>query len=87
MSKAERPARTTLTVTASDSTVYDPPLKALYVGGAGDLAVETENNYNGAGDGGPTTFTAHPVGYVRVGDIRRVLSTGTAATGLVGLLR
>jgi hypothetical protein len=84
MSLAERPARTLIAVTASDVTVYDPPLKALYVGGTGDVAIETYNNVkNGEG---VVTLTAHPVGYVRVGGIRRVMAA-TTATGLVGLRR
>lgn len=76
--RATRP----VAITPSDSTVYDPPLQAIYVGVAGDLTIETTNNLN-TGDG-PQTFVARANGDVPVASIRRVMATGTAATDLIG---
>jgi len=42
----EEPFRTGVAVTTSDSTVYSPPLDALYVGGAGNLAVTGVDGVN-----------------------------------------
>lgn len=51
---------------------------AIYVGGAGNVAVETE-----AGD--QVTFTAPPVGTILPIRVRKVRATGTTATLLIGL--
>lgn len=62
----------------SDATVYNPPLRGLYVGGLGDVAVVTQ-------DGSAVTFTAVPAGtYFPIG-LLKVMSTGTTATNIVGL--
>lgn len=62
-------------VTPSDSTML-PATKAIYVSVSGDLAVEML-------DGTAVTFTGiaasvfHPIG------VRKVLATGTTATGII----
>lgn len=61
-------------ITKSDSTVYDPPLRALYIGGAGAVALTFT-------DDSTAVFTAPVVGVVHAfSNIKKVLSTGTAAT-------
>lgn len=51
---------------------------AIYVGGAGNVAVITEG-------GNTVTFTAPPVGSIIPIRTQKVLSTGTTATLLIGL--
>ena len=67
-----------LAITKSDSTVYSPPLTQIYVGGTGDVAVL------GQGDTVPVVFSAVPVGFVIQGVIKKIMSTGTSATLLIG---
>jgi len=66
-------------ITKSDSTVYSPPLQAIYVGGAGDVAVLP------AYSGSAVTFTAPPVGTVLRVVAKKVMSTNTSATLLIGM--
>lgn len=66
-------------ITKSDSTVYKPPLQAIYVGGAGDVAVHP------AYSGSAVTFTAPPVGTVLRIVVDKVMSTNTSATNLIGM--
>ena len=62
-------------VTTSDTA--DNYFQALYVGGAGNVAVVTE--------GGTTvTFTAPPVGTILPIRTKKVMATNTTATLLVG---
>ena len=68
-----------IAVTPSDTTLLT--CKALYVGGAGNVSVQTR-------DGATTvTFTAPPVGTVLPINIENghVLATGTTATLLIAL--
>jgi hypothetical protein len=51
----------------------------LYIGGAGDVAVVTEN-------GNTVTFKAVPVGTQLEIRVKQVLATGTTATYIVGML-
>lgn len=65
-------------ITASDSTAVS--YKAIYVGGAGNIKLTLGGNT----DAEAVTLTAVPVGtwlYLRV---KKVWSTGTTATNLVG---
>jgi len=65
-------------ITKSDATVYDPPLRRLYVGGTGDVAIRTLQ-------GDTVTLSAVPVGTRIEGiAISRVMSANTTATLLVG---
>jgi hypothetical protein len=86
------PARRAIAVTPSDTLDVtnsggdNAPCYAsgLYVGVSGDVAVVTaaDNSNNGAGTA--VTFKAVPVGPFPV-QVRRVMSTNTAATNIVGL--
>ena len=68
--------QTAAAITPSD--VNPQSYRAIYVGGAGNVAVETLG-------GNVVTFTAPPVGTVLPVEVKRVLSTGTTATLLIGL--
>lgn len=71
------PARNAFAVTPSDGADLTNWALAIYVGGSGDVRLVTW--------GGETvTFANAPVGVLPV-RARRVLATGTTATGLVGL--
>ena len=72
------PARGVVAVTPSDTTTYGPVLRGLFVGGAGNVAVEAE-------DGSTATFTGVLAGTVLPVTAARVLSTGTSATNITGL--
>ena len=63
-------------ITPNNSTNIGP-YAALYIGGAGDVKVDTI-------DGDTVTFTAHPVGYMPI-SVKRVYATGTGATFILGL--
>lgn len=67
-------------VTISDTTTYDPPGRALYVGTTGDVAVRM------AGDQTTLTFTNVQGGSVLSICVDRVMSTNTTASNIV-LLR
>jgi hypothetical protein len=64
--------------TISKSDTADQQFKALYVGGAGDVVVV---NF----DGSTVTFKAVPVGTILPVAGRRVNSTNTTATLMLGL--
>lgn len=61
----------------SDVTVYTPPLRTLYVGGAGNVTIVTP-------EGVSVVYTAVPVGTTLNVDARQVMATGTTATLMVG---
>jgi hypothetical protein len=70
-------------ITKSDTTTYTPQsggyLSALYVGGAGDVAIMP------VGDTTAVTFSAVPAGTVIPVRCQKVMSTNTTATAIVGL--
>ena len=72
-------SRLGLTITKSDTTVYNPPLSGIYIGGAGNLTIVM------AGDdpANPVTLTAPPVGSFLNLNIAQVMAA-TTATLLVG---
>lgn len=72
-------ARSAAAVTPSDTTDLTIYAKALWIGGDGTLTVIPVDNTDNA----PVTF-AVPQGVFPV-QVRRVLSTGTTATGIVAL--
>lgn len=87
------PARRAIAVTKSDTLdVTDQAGDAapcyamgLYIGVSGDVAVITAGDQTGTGNVGTTvTFKAVPVGILNV-QVRRVMSTNTTATNMVGL--
>ena len=75
--RASDPGFDSLDVTASNTTTYDPPLRSLYVTGAGDVAFVTLR-------GNTVTWTV-PANFVIPVVMRQVLATGTTATGLKGI--
>ena len=78
MSELIRPAGNAAAVTPSDTTVLTS-VRALYVGGAGDLSLVFPGN--------PTAvvFTAVPAGTLLPVQAHLVRSTGTTATAIVAL--
>ena len=72
-----KPAVEATSVTLSDATVYNPPFRSLYIGGAGDLKIMDAS-------GNDVTFVAAPVGILPV-EAQMVYTTGTTATDVVGL--
>lgn len=70
-----------VTITKSDTTIYNPPLGGIYVGGAGNIAVVM------AGDAdltNPVVLTAVPVGTYLPINVKAVMNTNTTATLLIG---
>lgn len=67
---------TAAAITPSDSA--SQTYRAIYVGGAGNVAVKTTG-------GNTVTFTAPPVGSIIPVEVQQVLATGTTATLLIGL--
>jgi len=76
-------------IVVSDSTTYNPPLRAVYVGGAtGDVALTVmQRSAAGVNTNTNITYSSVPAGGTisQVGPIGAVLSTGTTATGLIGI--
>jgi hypothetical protein len=64
-------------VTKSDVTTYDPPLRGLYLDGAGTVTITFVDGSTFTGS--PATGVFHPIA-----GIYKVMSTGTSATGIVG---
>ncbi|PXX41093.1 MULTISPECIES: hypothetical protein [Burkholderia] len=67
---------TAAAITPSDTAAQT--YRAIYVGGAGNVAVKTTG-------GNTVTFTAPPVGTILPVEVQLVLATGTTATLLIGL--
>lgn len=65
-------------VTKSDTTVFVRKVAALFVGGAGDVAVKMES-------GETVTFSAVLAGTIMPISVTQVLSTGTNATSIVAI--
>lgn len=72
------PAGSAFAVTKSDATVFSQPTRALWVGGAGDVAVRMLDQTT-------LTFAAVPAGQLLPIRVDKVLSTGTTATSIVGM--
>lgn len=64
-------------ITPSDTVTYGTPIWRIYVGGTGDVKVDT---LSGTG----IIYKAVPVGSYIYPNATRVYSTGTSATNLVG---
>lgn len=71
------PGTGSFTLTKSDATVYSPPLRSLYVTGAGDV------HFTGA-DGVEDTWTVSDNTTIPV-MMTKVFDTGTTGTGLHGI--
>lgn len=65
-------------VTPSDSTVFSPPCRWLWVGGTGNLALTML-------DGSTFLFSSVPAGTRVLFSVLQVLRTNTTATGIVGV--
>lgn len=72
------PARHGFAVTPNDATDLVADSRAIYVGGAGTLAVQLVG-------GGTVSFAGLAAGTLLPVRVRRVLATGTSATQLVAL--
>lgn len=72
------PARKAVAVTPSDSTDLGP-VRALYVGGSGNVAVMLEQNT------AAVTLVAVPAGTILPVRANKVMSTNTSATNIVAL--
>ena len=72
------PARRAETVTPSDVTDLTRDSRALYVGGAGNISIETV-------EGDSVTLNSVPAGSVLSIMVRRVNATGTTASDIVSL--
>lgn len=73
------PGRKGFAITKSDTTVYEPPTRALWVGGAGDVAVVF------ADDDDAVTLEAVAAGSMLPVAVKQVMSTNTDATAIVGI--
>lgn len=65
-------------ITKSDATDFRYYVRGIYVGGAGDVVVVNP-------DGTTCTFSSVPAGTILPVKARRVNSTSTTATNMVGL--
>lgn len=68
-----------IAITTSDSTVYSPPLRGIYVGVTGNINVITPN-------GTTVLFSNVPAGFILPVYCSRVKATSTTATTLIGLV-
>jgi hypothetical protein len=64
------------TITTSDSTEYDPPLRGICVTVAGTVQVVHT-------DGSTAPIQCAAGAFIPVANIKKVMSTGTTATGIV----
>jgi hypothetical protein len=71
-------ARRAAAVTTSDTTVYDEPTRAIYVGGAGNLRVDMVS-------GGTVIFVGLMAGTILPVQVTRIYATSTTATNLLAL--
>lgn len=67
------------TVTPNDGADLAKVTEGLFIGAAGNVAVVMQ-------DGSSVTFTGLAAGVVHRLSVKRVLATGTTATGIVGLV-
>lgn len=72
------PAPYSVAITPSDATIYDPPLRKLWVGVTGHLAVRL------SGMSTAVTLSNVPVGMIDDLRIAQVMATNTTATTMVG---
>lgn len=77
---AIKPAGMAWTITPSDSTVFKVETRAIYVGGAGDLACWVWNPETGVWSS--EVWEDIPAGTQIVVQTTKVMSTGTTATSL-----
>jgi hypothetical protein len=73
-----QPYRSALSVTPSDTTVFSPETRGIYVGTTGDLAVKVQ-------DGTSVLFKAVPAGALLPISVVQVLDTDTTASTILAL--
>ncbi len=73
------PARKLVAVTPSDTTTFDPPLRGIYVGGAGNISLIAAEDSAAVTLSNVTANTFLPI------SVTKVMSTSTTATLIVGL--
>lgn len=76
--RSDAPAGSAAAITPDNSTDLTDTTRAIYVGTAGDLTVDMED------DGTNVTFQNVPVGILPI-RVTRVYATGTGASDLVAL--
>lgn len=64
-------------VTPSDSTVYDPPLRGLYINGSGTVGISFSDGSTFFGS--PAIGVFHPLA-----GVSKVFASGTTASGIYG---
>lgn len=74
----ESPAARAFSITKHDSTNFTKNTRAIYVGGAGDVVVVFD-------DDSTATFVGVPAGSILPVRAKRVNSTSTSATSMVGM--
>lgn len=74
----DAPANGAFAVTPDDNANLPNTARALYIGGAGNVAIVTR-------DGSATTFENVPAGTTLRITVSQVKATGTTATAIVGL--
>lgn len=77
-SRLTAPITKAAAVTPSDTVDLTTPTRGIYIGGAGNLKVDTLG-------GDTVTFNALAVGVIHWIQVKRVYSTGTTATAIVAL--
>lgn len=78
VSTLDSPARSGAALTPDDTADLGVVTRAVYVGGGGSLAVELA-------DGASVSFAGVPAGAILPVRIKRLMATGTTASGIVGL--
>lgn len=74
------PGKKLVAITTSDSTDYsDDPFRAVWVGGAGNIAVIAENDTAAVTISGVQAGTLLPI------SVTKIMSTNTTATLIVGV--
>lgn len=73
------PSLAPFAITPNDDTDLTQIPKALWVGGGGDVVLRGVNN------AGNVTFANVPSGFIIPVRARRVMATGTTATGIIAL--
>lgn len=71
-------ARRAATTATSDTTIFEEPTRAIYIGGAGNLKVDMVS-------GGTVTFNSLAAGTLLPIQVIRIYATGTTATNMVNL--